>query len=369
MMREIFAYPEWRIPIGQKAKCKIDHLLNNHQLDLWFRILLLVQALVTQSKTYAQTGERLEKPAGLRKLIEERQFDKFFREQHQKFIEPFSLQSSLKDLSLFSPGSWVIQFTFTLRKSYISRDDTDFYIIDNPVKKEWVFKVPYVAPSQWKGALRAAMVRQLVEWWQDSDNPDRTPEEFARRRFRQTLLFGDEKGEEPGSLKALARYLDEMGGQEAAQHYRCLVRRYFKADADEPLPHYQGRLHFYPTYFDRIGLEVINPHDRETGAGKWPIYFECVPQDAKGTFTLLYVPLSGDSDNEAQKDLRNVARGIYAMMTTYGFGAKTSSGFGVAKDEVEGGQLLFKEKEGERKRGFSTLRELIDKAKGGSDAF
>jgi len=330
--------------------------------------ILLSQAIATAYKDQARIGTR-RKSGGYKYWLERRAED--FLNQRYGELKALGLLKASSDnfISLFPSGSWVIQFTFTLRKSYISRDDTDFYIIDNPVKKEWVFKVPYVAPSQWKGALRAAMVRQLVEWWQDSDNPDRTPEEFARRRFRQTLLFGDEKGEEPGSLKALARYLDEMGGQEAAQHYRCLVRRYFKADADEPLPHYQGRLHFYPTYFDRIGLEVINPHDRETGAGKWPIYFECVPQDAKGTFTLLYVPLSGDSDNEAQKDLRNVARGIYAMMTTYGFGAKTSSGFGVAKDEVEGGQLLFKEKEGERKRGFSTLRELIDKAKGGSDAF
>jgi CRISPR-associated protein Cmr2 len=110
---------------------------------------------------------------------------------------------------------------------------------------------------------------------------------------------------------------------------------------------FQGSLHFYPTYFDRMGLEVINPHDREGGAGMNPIYFECVPaitrdKDGKevhtgGTFTLLYVPIVGPevSEEGAKKDLEAVARGIGAMMTHYGFGAKTSSGFGVAKVEPD----------------------------------
>ncbi len=243
---------------------------------------------------------------------------------------------SLPNLSIFPPGSWAIQISFTLRKPYISRDDTDFYIIGNPVKKEWVFKVPYVAPSQWKGALRAAMVRELVEWWQSQDKKD--SKEFANRRFRMALLFGDEKGEESGSIKGLAKYLDEVGGDEAARLFREKVRKYFDIPEDKPMPHFQGHLHFYPTFFDKIGLEVINPHDRETGASvKGPIYFECVPQGTKGTFTLLYVPsyLSDkpeEAQNQAKRDLKTVLRGLYAMFKRYGFGAKTSSGYGVVKD-------------------------------------
>ncbi|GIX47782.1 MAG: hypothetical protein KatS3mg131_1993 [Candidatus Tectimicrobiota bacterium] len=94
---------------------------------------------------------------------------------------------------------------FTLRKPYLSKDDTDFYILDNPVRKEWVFQVPYIAPSQWKGALRAAMRRRrgYTSWEQEAQD-----EQMIR-------LFGNVKGEE----------------------------NEFSA----------GWLHFYPTYFDRIG--------------------------------------------------------------------------------------------------------------------
>ena len=237
---------------------------------------------------------------------------------------------ALPDLSLFPPGTWAVQVTFTLRKPYISRDDMDFYILDNPVKKEHVFKVPYVAPSQWKGALRAALVRELVAWWQRHDTRD--PDTFAKRRLQLALLFGDEKGEEPGSIKGLARYLDEIGGEEAARLFRAEVRAHFGVPEDKPMPHFQGRLHFYPTFFDRIGLEVINPHDRKTGAGKHPIYFECVPPETSGIFTLLYVPIGGGPKDEAtcKADLEAMAQGLRAMLTKYGFGAKTSSGYGVA---------------------------------------
>ncbi len=206
--------------------------------------------------------------------------------------------TALPALSLFPRGSWAIQVHFTLRKPYISKDDMDFYILDNPVKKEWVFKVPYVAPSQWKGALRAAMRRQrgYTSWEEEARD-----EQMAR-------LFGNVKGAEVD----------------------------FSA----------GRLHFYPTFFDRIGLEVINPHDRKTGAGKQPIYFECVPAGTEGVFTLLYVPLDQvgrssrkEMGKEAKTDLEAVAHGIRAMLTEYGFGAKTSSGYGVADVKENGVEI------------------------------
>jgi CRISPR-associated protein Cmr2 len=61
------------------------------------------------------------------------------------------------DLSIFPPFSFVIQFTFTLAQSYISRDEQNFYIIDNPVRKDKIFGLPYVAPSSWKGSLRSVL--------------------------------------------------------------------------------------------------------------------------------------------------------------------------------------------------------------------
>lgn len=319
MIYEFFGETKNRISI--RASCRdIDNFLDRADLTVLARVQLLAQSLAASNRTKncAQTGDRPDRPGGLRKLIEDKTLDGYFEMQHKTFLEPLSLKAACSDISIFPAGSWSLQFKFTLRKPYISRDDTDFYILDNPVKKEKVFKVPYVAPSQWKGALRSAMVLELIK-----DSP--LPVDFAQRRFRMAVLFGDEKGEEPGSIKGLAKYLDEKGGEEASEQYRQQLKQCFNREPDEPLPHHQGCLHFYPTYFDQISLEVINPHQRDTGAGKLPIYFECVPDGAEGTFTLLYVPLRGtelsheEAKKQASEDLEVVAEGIHAMITIYGF--------------------------------------------------
>ena len=274
-------------------------------------------------------------------MIVDKKLDGHYEEQFKKFLVPLSLKYNSPNIDIFTPGTFSVHVSFTLSKPYISRDDTDFYIIDNPVKKEWVFKVPYVAPSQWKGALRSAMVRELV-------NEAPLPEEFAQRRFRMAVLFGDEKGENPGNLSGLAEYLDNRGGLQAGKIYRQLVQEHFSLESSALLSHHKGILHFYPTYFDRIGLEVINPHDRETGSGKQPIYFECVPagDDSKGDFALLYVPLGGPdksfdrAERQEKNDFKALSKGIKAMMTSYGFGAKTSSGFGVANVSWEKASIM-----------------------------
>ncbi len=192
------------------------------------------------------------------------------------------------NLDILPPYSVFIQFAFTLAKPYLSRDENLFYIIDNPVRREKVFGRPYVAASSWKGSLRAALC-QLGHCEDD---------EQIRR------LFGNERG------------------VEAQDWLRS------------------GRLHFYPTFFDKVGLEVINPHDRKTRVGKNPILFESVPKGTSGCFTLLYVPFDlvgkdlGETGKQAAKDLKLICKGLHALFTVYGFGAKASSGFGAADDKI-----------------------------------
>jgi len=115
------------------------------------------------------------------------------------------------------------------------------------------------------------------------------------------------------------------------------------------------------------GLEIINPQDRVARAGSLPILFESVPEGTRGVFTLLYVPfdLIGKEGQETRKqvaedlqvvaaglqegrtyegpvdalrtgDLQVIPSGLQAMFRTYGFGAKTSSGFGLAREDVRG---------------------------------
>lgn len=194
-------------------------------------------------------------------------------------------------LNILPPCSVSIQFKFTLAKPYLSRDENLFYIIDNPVRKEKVFTRPYIAASSWKGSLRAAL-------WQMDYNEDNEKNEKERR------LFGNKRGVEL---------------QERPQ---------------------SGHLHFYPTFFDKVSLEVINPHDRKKRVGKNPILFECVPEGTQGYFTLLYIPFDlvgedlKETRRQAKEDIELACKGVEAMLTTYGFGAKTSSGFGAAEDDI-----------------------------------
>lgn len=204
------------------------------------------------------------------------------------------LQTSAKpapNLDILPLGSWFLQFDFTLAKPYISHDDTPSYIIDNPVSTDRVFGLPLIRSSSWKGNLRSA-VRQLKSW------TDEQPE--------LVRLFGNSKG--------------------ADENFRA------------------GRLECYPTFFYRVGLEIINPHNRARKVGKNPILFECVPAGAKGTFSLLYVPFdligratTEEISQQAEGDLRLVANAVREMMLTYGFSAKRTSGYGTAADNLDNG--------------------------------
>jgi CRISPR-associated protein Cmr2 len=233
------------------------------------------------------------------------------------------------DFAALPAHSAFLQFQFTLASPYISRDDEIFHINDNPVRKDKVFKAPMVAGSAWKGNLRWTAIHLLTLRWHETQDAG----QLAAGRFRLTLLFGDEVGE--GENRGLAPYLDKLSG-EAADLYRQQIRAHFPPPDSPSVPNHAGRVRFYPTFFDRISLEVINPHDRATRAGKQPIYFESVPVGAGGVFSLLYVPFETVTEADAREDLALVAEAIREMMLTYGFSAKKSSGFGEAADEIEG---------------------------------
>lgn len=202
------------------------------------------------------------------------------------------------DFSCLPFGSFYIQFKFKLLKPYISRDDNAFYIVDNPIVREKVFNLPMMRSTAWKGSLRHAL-------WQ-------------------------------------------MGGCQNEELQEQQIKRMFgTANDEQPEEGKSGRLYFYPSFFTQTGMEVINPHDRKTRVGKNPILIESVPIDAKANFTLLYTPLDriGKDDDktflQVSVDMTLIAEGLVALFTVYGFGAKTSSGFGLANDEVENGSLIL----------------------------
>jgi len=190
------------------------------------------------------------------------------------------------------------------------------------------------------------MVQQLARWWSSLEPSEKEKRNHRKRfvcgRLALARLFGTEKNVQVDDQKCES-YLDKLGGEHQARWYRRYVRRYVAANG-----FFAGRLHFFPTFFDQVGLEVINPHDRKTGVGaRGPILIECVPQGTTGEWVLLYVPFGPLAQSEDERraqvaqDLEVLAQGIQAMLTTYGFGAKTSSGFGVAQDTVENGTLAL----------------------------
>mgnify|MGYP000252809650 CR=1 FL=1 len=188
------------------------------------------------------------------------------------------------------PASWLgIKVGFELLTPWYSKDDRVFHVMDNPVRKDRVFGVPYMAASSWKGLLRWACRMQAglqkhlrendgkIEGWRDPD--------------WILHLFGNEKGEEEDF--------------------------------------HRGALVFYPTWFDKIGFEVINPHSRERRAGTQPIYYEVVPPGTKGKF---YIPWPGiKPEAKPGEVIPKLLEAIEKLLATYGISAKRTVGWGTAK--------------------------------------
>lgn len=216
--------------------------------------------------------------------------------QKEKGEKPLS---SIKATDIFGypeksllPSWLAIKVNFQLKRPWYSRDDRIFHILENPLRKEHLFDVPYIPATTWKGLLRWTCRMQSglrqhlekhngkLEGWEDPD--------------WIVYLFGNEKGEK--------------------EHFN------------------QGVLAFYPTWFEQIGYEVINPHNRSKRAGTQPIYYEVVPAGTSGTLFLLYAPFPGVTVKVEQKTaLRNLFLAIEALLTHYGISAKRTAGWGTAQ--------------------------------------
>ncbi len=215
------------------------------------------------------------------------------------------------DFSTLSSDRWLaLQVDFEILTPWYSKDDRLFHVMDNPVRKDRVFGVPFMAASSWKGMLRWAFRRCTK-----LTGPEKESDEEKRRQAQlwELHLFGNEKGE----------------GEKF----------------------HRGALVFYPTWFNKIGFEVINPHSRERRAGTKPIYYEVVPgrtlqvkkkpdgaeekeevEGAKGTLSLLYAPWPGMKSHPKPEDvLPKLLESIEDLLTTYGISAKRTVGWGTAR--------------------------------------
>lgn len=199
------------------------------------------------------------------------------------------------DFSQLPDPSWFgIEVKFTLLSPWYSKDDRPFHVLDNPVRKDRVFGVPFMSATSWKGLLRWACRMQAglcghLESHGMKTNSWKDPAWIVH-------LFGNERAE----------------GEEFSR----------------------GAFIFYPTWFSKVGFEVINPHNRETRAGTQPIYYEVVPAETKGRLRLLYAPLPGEIENDKVKPadfIDNLLDSIAALLEAYGISAKRTAGWGTAR--------------------------------------
>ncbi len=287
--------------------------------DLYARLQLLAQSVAdsdwnTAAKSLSEREERpprrgkVEIPYTYQRLTlryhdrpDHTRYTEYSRRQMREYATLGFMTPRLTeaDLALLPRFSFFLHIPFTLAAPYLSKDDEPFYVHENPVRKEHVLRVPMMGSTSWKGAFRAALRYRLQA-------EDKDP--------RIVRLLGNPKGAEEG------------------------FRR--------------GRLSFFPTFFDALEVEVINPHSRETGAGSQPIHLEAVPAGAQGIFALLYVPAvapptePGSDRTPALDDTLVTLKTIYTLLVELGFGAKTASGMGRAAltiPEIDGsrGYLLL----------------------------
>lgn len=202
---------------------------------------------------------------------------------------------------VLQPGWLAIEVHFTLKTPWYSKDDRPFHVLDNPVWKDRVFGVPYMSAASWKGLLRWSCRMQAG-------------------------LFG---------------YLEAGKGFEDWSEPSWIVHLFGneKGATDD---FQRGALAFYPTWFPRVGFEVINPHSRRTRAGTQPIYYEVVPAryqqngatvETRATLRLLYAPLPGQAAENGVDPQNAVGMLLDAtdkLLTVYGFSAKRTAGWGLA---------------------------------------
>ena len=311
-----------------KSKEEIDELTigsgkYSEITDVLSRIMLLTTAYAIRGKlpdkrgrfdkidpdVYAKVGEG-EYPMGLKAIIHSNGNYNDYLQCKLSELCLLEINSPI-DLSFLPKASWVLEFPITLAKPFMSKDDIPLYIIENPVRKDRVFGVPFTSAMAWKGNLRWTMMKVFLE--STANNPDK----FAQIRFRHTLSFGTEKGW--GEAKSWTNYLDNLCPA-AKEQYRDLLKGKFNR---EDVKDVHGMLHFYPTFWDKIDMIVINPHDRKTRTGRNPIYFEVVPAGAKGIFRLAYIPFYwlGLPEEEVKEkvieDLKDVIVGVRAVSYTH----------------------------------------------------
>ncbi|HRD88062.1 MAG TPA: hypothetical protein PK752_07325 [Accumulibacter sp.] len=220
-------------------------------------------------------------------------------------IDRACLRLTPVDSSVLPAFSAVVTLRFRLLAPLLTRDDDPFYLFDNPVRKDHVYGVPFLAAASLKGLAADAFQRGF---------PNERP------------------------WKALGK-----DDQLRTMHYRqdsAAAKRLFGIASDDPaqLASEAGRLHFSPLWFSHVQYLVMNPTRTDgSGIGTQPIQFEAVaPMTEKGKpvqaeINFFYFNPAGAKDSDeatARADLACFVGALAAWWPALGLGAKRLAGYG-----------------------------------------
>ncbi len=241
------------------------------------------------------------------------------------------------------PFSFILYGELKLSSPYFSRDDDDFYLIQNPCLKEKAFKVPMIRGSGWKGVIAKAakdLINEDFSWFSSYVRVFGT----GSKEYRGLI---DDLVRDKNITDNLIKYLlfelgkkltkeDIKSIKENPKNYLKGLNDNFTKESIGKTPFlniHKGRAIFYPTYFAKLSLEIINPHSRKTRAGTNPIHYELVPKDAEGILQIDYIPhdgiltAEGILKQEVEKDIKFLTECIEKTAEN-GVGAKTKLGWG-----------------------------------------
>lgn len=218
-------------------------------------------------------------------------------------IDAAGLRGAGVDVAALPLGSAAVDLRFRLISPLLTRDDDAFHLFDNPVRKDHVFGVPFLAAASLKG--------------------------LAADAFRRGFPVEGEPA--------------RGNAQERTVRYRrssAIARRLFGIASDEPeaFASAAGRLHFAPAWFPHVQYLVMNPTKNDgSGIGTLPIHFEAVaPADDKGravegTVSFFYFNPAGAAEADletARTDVACLVGALAAWWPALGLGAKRLAGYG-----------------------------------------
>jgi len=180
---------------------------------------------------------------------------------------------------------------FKLISPLLSRDDDPFYLIDNPTRKDHIFKSPYLSAASVKGLSFDAYQRAFTA--SESGGSYRQQDEYAQRLF--------------GLADDGVEYQDEQNDSQ------------------------RGRLRFSPIWFRQLQFLVINSRDPNSGQGGVPIQFEAVAANQNACLELVYFNpfgIENSSEQTVRDDLARWLASVASWWPVLGIGGKRLAGYG-----------------------------------------